>query len=33
MILAALTRAGFRDVRRQTDLGIFSAYVGVKPGG
>jgi len=33
MILAALTRAGFEDVRRQTDLGIFSAYVGVKPGG
>jgi demethylmenaquinone methyltransferase / 2-methoxy-6-polyprenyl-1,4-benzoquinol methylase len=30
-ILAALTRAGFTDVRRQTDLGIFSAYLGTKP--
>lgn len=30
-ILAALTRAGFRNVRRQTDLGIFSAYLGTKP--
>jgi demethylmenaquinone methyltransferase/2-methoxy-6-polyprenyl-1,4-benzoquinol methylase len=33
MILAALRRAGFEDVQRRTDLGIFSAYVGVKPGG
>ena len=30
-ILAALQRAGFMHVRRQTDLGIFSAYIGVKP--
>ncbi len=30
-ILAALTRAGFANVRRQTDLGIFSAYLGTKP--
>jgi demethylmenaquinone methyltransferase / 2-methoxy-6-polyprenyl-1,4-benzoquinol methylase len=30
-ILAALQRAGFRNVRRQTDLGIFSAYLGTKP--
>jgi demethylmenaquinone methyltransferase / 2-methoxy-6-polyprenyl-1,4-benzoquinol methylase len=30
-ILAALTRAGFTNVRRQTDLGIFSAYLGTKP--
>ncbi len=30
-ILAALTRAGFKNVRRDTDLGIFSAYVGGKP--
>jgi len=30
-ILAALTRAGFADVRRKTDLGIFSAYLGSKP--
>ena len=30
-ILAALTRAGFMNVRRQTDLGIFSAYLGTKP--
>lgn len=32
-ILAALTRAGFSNVRRQTDLGIFSAYLGTKPAG
>jgi len=30
-ILAALTRAGFTNVRRKTDLGIFSAYLGTKP--
>jgi len=30
-ILAALTRAGFTNVRRQIDLGIFSAYLGTKP--
>jgi len=30
-ILAALKRAGFENVRRQTDLGIFSAYLGTKP--
>lgn len=30
-ILAALARAGFADVRRKTDLGIFSAYLGSKP--
>ena len=30
-ILAALTRAGFTNVRRQTDLGIFSAYLGTRP--
>jgi len=30
-ILAALTRAGFTDVRRHTELGIFSEYVGIKP--
>jgi len=30
-ILAALKNAGFRNVRRQTDLGIFSAYLGTKP--
>jgi len=31
-ILAALTRAGFADVQRHTELGIFSEYVGIKPG-
>lgn len=30
-ILAALARAGFTNVRRQTDLGIFSAYLGTRP--
>ena len=30
-ILAALKRAGFSTVRRHTELGIFSEYVGVKP--
>ncbi len=30
VILAALDRAGFRDVRRQTALGIFSQYLGTK---
>lgn len=30
-ILAALQRAGFENVRRKTDLGIFSAYLGNKP--
>lgn len=30
MILAALTRAGFSQVRRHTELGIFSSYTGVK---
>ncbi|MCK7498082.1 MAG: class I SAM-dependent methyltransferase [Comamonadaceae bacterium] len=30
-ILAAMTRAGFKDVRRHTELGIFSEYVGNKP--
>jgi demethylmenaquinone methyltransferase/2-methoxy-6-polyprenyl-1,4-benzoquinol methylase len=29
-IVAALTRAGFKHVRRHTELGIFSEYVGVK---
>ena len=33
MILAALTRAGFGQVRRHTELGIFSSYTGVKPKG
>jgi demethylmenaquinone methyltransferase/2-methoxy-6-polyprenyl-1,4-benzoquinol methylase len=32
-ILAALTRAGFERVRRHTELGIFSEYVGIKPAG
>ncbi len=32
-ILAALKRAGFADVQRHTELGIFSEYVGSKPGG
>jgi len=32
-ILAALTRAGFSAVRRHTELGIFSEYVGAKPVG
>ena len=31
-ILAALARAGFTDVHRHTELGIFSEYVGSKPG-
>lgn len=31
VILAALTRAGFEDVRRHTELGIFSEYVGIRP--
>ena len=31
MILAALTHAGFEQVQRHTELGIFSEYVGVKP--
>ncbi len=31
MILAALARAGFADVQRHTELGIFSAYTGTKP--
>lgn len=30
-ILAALTRAGFTDVNRHTELGIFTEYVGTKP--
>jgi len=30
-ILAALARAGFQDVKRHTELGIFSEYVGTKP--
>lgn len=30
-ILAALSRAGFADVKRHTELGIFSEYVGTKP--
>jgi demethylmenaquinone methyltransferase/2-methoxy-6-polyprenyl-1,4-benzoquinol methylase len=30
-ILAALKRAGFKNVRRRTDLGIFSSYLGTKP--
>ena len=30
-ILAALTRAGFTDVQRHTELGIFTEYVGTKP--
>jgi len=30
-ILAALSRAGFANVRRRTDLGIFSEYLGTKP--
>ncbi len=30
-ILAALTRAGFTDVQRHTELGIFTKYVGTKP--
>jgi demethylmenaquinone methyltransferase/2-methoxy-6-polyprenyl-1,4-benzoquinol methylase len=30
-ILASLRRAGFMNVRRQIDLGIFSAYLGTKP--
>jgi demethylmenaquinone methyltransferase/2-methoxy-6-polyprenyl-1,4-benzoquinol methylase len=30
-ILASLKRAGFKNVRRKTDLGIFSAYLGTKP--
>jgi demethylmenaquinone methyltransferase/2-methoxy-6-polyprenyl-1,4-benzoquinol methylase len=30
-ILAALARAGFMNVQRQTNLGIFSAYLGTKP--
>ncbi len=30
-ILAALTRAGFQEVKRHTELGIFSEYVGIKP--
>ena len=30
-ILATLQRAGFGNVRRKVDLGIFSAYVGAKP--
>lgn len=31
-ILDGLTRAGFQDVRRHTQLGIFSEYLGSKPG-
>ncbi len=31
VILAALTRAGFTDVQRHTELGIFSEYTGTKP--
>jgi demethylmenaquinone methyltransferase/2-methoxy-6-polyprenyl-1,4-benzoquinol methylase len=30
-ILTALTRAGFKAVRRNIELGIFSEYIGVKP--
>jgi demethylmenaquinone methyltransferase/2-methoxy-6-polyprenyl-1,4-benzoquinol methylase len=30
-ILAALARAGFTNVQRHTELGIFSEYVGIKP--
>ena len=30
-ILAAMTRAGFQDVRRHVELGIFSEYVGTRP--
>jgi demethylmenaquinone methyltransferase/2-methoxy-6-polyprenyl-1,4-benzoquinol methylase len=30
-ILAALTRAGFTDVQRHTELGIFTRYTGTKP--
>lgn len=32
-ILAALARAGFTDVTRHVELGIFSEYVGTKPVG
>lgn len=31
-ILDGLTRTGFQDVRRHTQLGIFSEYLGSKPG-
>ena len=31
VILAALTRAGFAEVQRHQELGIFSEYVGTKP--
>jgi demethylmenaquinone methyltransferase / 2-methoxy-6-polyprenyl-1,4-benzoquinol methylase len=30
-VLAAIERAGFADVRRDVELGIFSAYCAVKP--
>jgi demethylmenaquinone methyltransferase / 2-methoxy-6-polyprenyl-1,4-benzoquinol methylase len=30
-VLAAIARAGFADVRRDVELGIFSAYCAVKP--
>jgi demethylmenaquinone methyltransferase/2-methoxy-6-polyprenyl-1,4-benzoquinol methylase len=30
VILAALTRSGFREVERRVFLGIFSEYVGLK---
>jgi hypothetical protein len=30
-ILAALTRAGFTNVRRRVDLGIFSDYLATRP--
>ena len=30
-ILAALTRAGFKNVYREIELGIFSEYIGTKP--
>ena len=32
-ILAGLTRAGFENVQRYTELGIFSEYTGTKPAG
>lgn len=32
-VLAAIARAGFVEVRRDVELGIFSAYCATKPGG
>jgi hypothetical protein len=32
VILAALTQAGFEDVNRRVELGVFSEYRARKPG-